>query len=192
MLSELHCARQWSHASSHPSLQRWSLFPCSLNPYWPQDFLWCGELSRGIFVQVPTWGFYFGSEIAFPTAQPILLDLGSTNFICKEPNMLVGERKLKVESFETKNQFSGYFIPLRIALKVVEWCFDTDFCIVPKISQSIRLCPSIMFSDEQCFRILSPLPALLFTQREKTHWIHHLTENWDYAWIYAHKLIEST
>ena len=56
-------------------------------------------------MQAPTWGFYLGSEIASPTAQPILLDQESTNFICKEPNMLVGERKLKEESFEIKSIF---------------------------------------------------------------------------------------
>lgn len=156
MLSELHCARQWSHASSHPSLQRWSLFPCSLNPYWPCDFLWCGELSRGIFVQVPTWGFYFGSEIAFPTAQPILLDLGSTNFICKEPNMLAGETKLKVESFETKSIFwLFYSTSYRFLKSSGVWFWHRFLHCSPKICP-IRLCPSIMFLDEQCFRILSP------------------------------------
>lgn len=89
------------------------ILPSRGGVYFPAPWIHIGPVASSLMwrieqrhlVQVPTWGFYFGSEIAFPTAQPILLDLGSTNFICKEPNMLAGETKLKVESFETKSIF---------------------------------------------------------------------------------------
>lgn len=162
------------------SLQRWSLFPCSLNPYWPCDFLWCGELSRDIFVQVSTCGFYFGSEIASPIAQAILLDQGSTNFICKEPDMLVGERKLKVESFEIKLIFRLFYSTLYRFLKSSGVWFGHRFLhCSPKICP-IRLCPQHHVSRWTV--LLNPVSNSppFHSQREKNTLIHHLTENWDY------------
>ena len=68
--------------SSHPLPQflpqRWSLFPCSLDPNWPHDFLWWAEIGRRIFVQVPrlslkrTCSFHFCTENASSTIQASL------------------------------------------------------------------------------------------------------------------------